>query len=66
MNVHRELSFTLQECIKNLGEGYVQEDLLEGHICIARELTNFLSAEKKFELGCDPNGQSTSLIRVTV
>ena len=55
----------VKEYIKVNGEGSVQEDLLEGRICIARELTGFLSPDKKLQLGTDPQG-SKSLIRVRI
>jgi len=58
--------FNIQEYIKLIGEGSAQEDLLEGHVCVARELTAFLPPEKKYELGCDPSGNVTSLIRVSI
>ncbi len=48
--------FFLQEFIKSNSEGCIQDDLLEGHIIVARDLTNFLTPDKKLELGCDPEG----------
>lgn len=30
---------------------------------MARELTGFLTPDKKYELGCDPNGSTESMIR---
>lgn len=32
------------------GEGYVQDDLLEGHTIVARELVGYLTPEKSFNL----------------
>lgn len=52
-----------KDFIKSNSEGCVQEELLEGHICVARDLIGFLDPEKKYLLGCDPEGNSP-LIRV--
>lgn len=49
--------------MKENGEGNFQEELLEGYICVARELIGFLSPGKKYEIGNDPTGEN-SLIRV--
>lgn len=53
----------LQEYIKLNAEGCIQDDLLEGHIIVARDLTNFLTPEKKFELGTSPPEGNIPLIR---
>lgn len=42
----------------------MHEELHEGHICIARELTSFLSIEEKRQLGSDSEGEGGSLIKV--
>ncbi|CAG7834571.1 unnamed protein product [Allacma fusca] len=52
----------VKDYVKLNGEGCIQEDLLEGRICVARELTGFLSWDKKLQLGSDPQGNK-SLIR---
>ena len=49
--------------IKENGEGSIQEELLEGFVCVARDLVGFLSSEKKYHLGIDPLG-GNSLIQV--
>lgn len=41
----------------------VDETLLEGHLCVTRELVAFLPPEKKYEIGGDPS-KSIFLIRV--
>lgn len=41
----------------------VDETLLEGHLCVTRELVAFLPPEKKYEIGGDPS-KAIFLIRV--
>lgn len=43
----------------------VDETLLEGHLCVTRELVAFLLPEKKYEIGGDPS-KSIFLIRVGI
>jgi len=54
----------LQEQAKTNGEGCVQDDLLEGHIIVARELVSYLSSDKKQQLGCGGSNGEPSLIQV--
>lgn len=42
----------------------VDETLLEGHLCVTRELVAFLPPEKKYEIGGDPS-KGIFLIRVS-
>ena len=46
----------------------VNEELLEGHLMVTRDLVAFLSAEKKFQIGCRADGTPNSheLLKVWV
>lgn len=48
--LHREIQWLRQvrDSVKNTGDLKVHEDLLEGHLCLAKELTSYLSPETKF------------------
>ena len=41
----------------------MEDALLEGRMCIAKELINFQSPERKYQIGCKPGG--ADLIRVS-
>ncbi|KAK0066423.1 ubiquitin carboxyl-terminal hydrolase FAF-X isoform X1 [Biomphalaria pfeifferi] len=43
------------QCIK-CGETQVDDALLEGRMCITKELLSFQSSEKKFQIGCKSGG----------
>lgn len=43
----------VREKVKETGEAYVEEALLEGHLSIAKELLGFFTPEKKYFLGSD-------------
>lgn len=60
---------TVRSSVAQLAQGSpeppVDETLLEGHLCVTRELVAFLPPEKKYEIGGDP-GKSIFLIRVSI
>ena len=43
----------------------VDETLLEGHLCVTRELVAFLTPQAKYDIGGDPN-KGICLIRVSL
>jgi len=45
------------------GSIQAEDDLLEGHLCLTRELVSFLGQAKKFEVGADVT-KNINLIKV--
>lgn len=54
---------TFQSSVKDTGETFVDEAVLEGHLGIAKELLSFMSPEKKYELGSEEK-KSINLVKV--
>lgn len=55
----------VRDDVKETGESQVDEAVLEGHLCLAKELLEFLPSSKKYELGSDvKNG--TNLVKELV
>ena len=46
------------------GSTQTEDDLLEGHLCLTRELVSYLGLAKKFEVGSDYS-KSVNLIKVS-
>jgi ubiquitin carboxyl-terminal hydrolase 9/24 len=52
-----------QEFFLKTGSTQTEDDLLEGHLCLTRELVSYLGLAKKFEVGSDPS-KGVNLIKV--
>ncbi|KAL1140578.1 hypothetical protein AAG570_000508 [Ranatra chinensis] len=46
-----------KEKVKESGKTGVEEAVLNGHLCIAKELLSFMSPDKKFQLGADEQSE---------
>ena len=44
----------IRENVRKTGSAGCHENLLEGHLCICRDLLAFMSAEKKYDVGSNP------------
>ena len=44
----------IRENVRKTGTAGCHENLLEGHLCICRDLLAFMSAEKKYDVGSNP------------
>ena len=53
----------VRDCVKETGDTQVEEELLEEHLGLAKELLTFLPPNKKFEFGSDER-RGVNLIRV--
>lgn len=55
----------VRDDVKETGESQVEEAVLEGHLCLAKELLDFLPPSKKYELGSDAK-HNTNLVKELV
>lgn len=53
----------MKERLREVGEGHVEEALIEGHLGITKELVSFMPPERKFQLGSDES-EGINLIKV--
>ena len=44
----------IRENVRKTGSAGCHENLLEGHLCICRDLLAFMSADKKYDVGSNP------------
>jgi ubiquitin carboxyl-terminal hydrolase 9/24 len=49
----------------NSGSTQAEDELLEGHLCLTRELVSYLGPSTKFEVGSD-SSKGINLIKVSV
>ncbi|CAH0386901.1 unnamed protein product [Bemisia tabaci] len=55
----------MKERLREVGEGHVEEALIEGHLGITKELVSFMPPERKFQLGSDES-EGINLIKELV
>ncbi|XP_063100555.1 probable ubiquitin carboxyl-terminal hydrolase FAF-X isoform X2 [Cavia porcellus] len=46
----------IRDNVKNMGETFVEEPILEGHLGVTKELLAFQTPEKKYHIGCEKGG----------
>ncbi|KFO22512.1 Putative ubiquitin carboxyl-terminal hydrolase FAF-Y [Fukomys damarensis] len=46
----------IRDNVKNMGETFVEEPILEGHLGVTKELLAFQTPEKKYHVGCEKGG----------
>ncbi|EHB09100.1 Putative ubiquitin carboxyl-terminal hydrolase FAF-Y [Heterocephalus glaber] len=46
----------IRDNVKNIGETFVEEPILEGHLGVTKELLAFQTPEKKYCVGCEKGG----------
>lgn len=57
--------FFFKDSFLKTGSTQTEDDLLEGHLCLTRELISYLGLTKKYEIGSDPS-KSVNLIKVNL